>query len=341
MIFLYPKQKSTLIKQADEEVENVQKQYQEGVMTNEERYNRVIEIWSKTNNQLTEDLMEELSKEKSGFNPVYLMAHSGARGSKNQIRQLGGMRGLMAKPSGDIIELPIRSNFKEGLNVLEFFISTNGARKGLADTALKTADAGYLTRRLVDIAQNVVVTEEDCGTINGIEIQALKDGEEVVEMLSARVKGRYVADRVLHPITGEVIVDIDKEIDSETASYIDSVGVEKVIIRSVLSCEAQSDVCRKCYGYNLVTNRTVDIGEAVGVIAAQSIGQPGTQLTMRTFHIGGVATRENEDNFITLKYPVLIGDIVGSRVKLKTGETLMTRKGYLKVAKVFEEYSEK
>lgn len=338
---LVPKGKEKLIKQADKEVTQIQQQYQSGIMTNEERYNRVVELWSRTNDSLTEELMDELSKDNNGFNPIYLMANSGARGSKNQIRQLAGMRGLMAKPSGDIIELPIRSNFKEGLNVLEFFISTNGARKGLADTALKTADAGYLTRRLVDISQNVVVTMEDCGTINGIEMQALKDGEEIVEKLSDRIKGCFTLERITHPITGEIIVDVNEIIDEKKALYIEEVGIEKIMIRSVLSCEAKNGVCQRCYGYNLATNRPVNKGESVGVIAAQSIGQPGTQLTMRTFHIGGVATRDTEDNFIALKYPVLINSISGSRVQLKTGETVMTRKGYLKVSRVFEQLDTK
>ncbi len=336
---LIPKNKETLISQADTEVNQIQQQYRSGVMTNEERYNRVVELWSRTNDKLTEELMEELKQDNNGFNPIYLMAHSGARGSKNQIRQLAGMRGLMAKPSGDIIELPIRSNFKEGLNVLEFFISTNGARKGLADTALKTADAGYLTRRLVDISQNVVVVTEDCNTINGIEIQALKEGEEIVEQLSDRIKGRYALERVIHPITREIIVDVNDAIDERKALYIEEVGIDKVMIRSVLSCEAENGVCQKCYGYNLATNRPVNKGEAVGVIAAQSIGQPGTQLTMRTFHIGGVATRDTEDNFIAFKYPVLIGKVLGNIVSLQSGTMVMTRKGYLKVSRIFAQYA--
>lgn len=336
---LIPKNKQKLIGEADVEVNKIQQQYRNGTMTNEERYNRVVELWSRTNDKLTEDLMEELKQDNVGFNPIYLMAHSGARGSKNQIRQLAGMRGLMAKPSGDIIELPIRSNFKEGLNVLEFFISTNGARKGLADTALKTADAGYLTRRLVDISQNVVVVIEDCNTINGVEIQALKEGEEIVERLSDRIKGRYALERVIHPITGEIIIDVNGAIDERKALYIEEIGIEKVMIRSVLSCEVENGVCQKCYGYNLATNRPVHKGEAVGVIAAQSIGQPGTQLTMRTFHIGGVATRDTEDNFIAFKYPVLIGKVMGNVVFLPSGSMVMTRKGYLKVSRIFAQYA--
>ena len=338
---IIPESKTNLINDADSNVSQVQDQYKKGIITNEERYNRIVEIWSRANEELTNELMDELEKDKNGFNPIYMMASSGARGSRNQIKQLAGMRGLMAKPSGDIIELPIRSNFKEGLNVLEFFISTNGARKGLADTALKTADAGYLTRRLVDVAQNVVVTENDCETINGIEVKALKDGEDIVEALSERIKGSYTLENIYHPISKELVLGINEEISEKTAKYIESIGIDKVMIRSVLSCELQHGVCQKCYGYNLATNNPVQIGEAVGVIAAQSIGQPGTQLTMRTFHIGGVATRESEDNFIALNYPVLINNITGNHVKLKSGNIIMARKGYLFVSQIFEEFNAK
>jgi DNA-directed RNA polymerase subunit beta' len=268
-----------------------------------------------------------------------MMATSGARGSKNQIRQLAGMRGLMAKPSGDIIELPIRSNFKEGLSVIEFFISTNGARKGLADTALKTADAGYLTRRLVDIAQDVVINEEDCGTINGIEMKPLKDGEDIVESLSDRISGRFTLERVKHPITGEIIVDVNQEITDEAAATIEELGIESVRIRTVLTCESKHGVCQKCYGRNLASNKTVNIGEAVGIIAAQSIGQPGTQLTMRTFHIGGVATKGSEENRTVLKYPVIVRTIQGSIVDQDDGTKLFTRKGFIEVSKIFEQIS--
>ena len=262
------------------------------------------------------------------------MANSGARGSRTQIRQLSGMRGLMAKSSGDIIELPIRSNFKEGLSIIEFFISTNGARKGLADTALKTAGAGYLTRRLVDIAQDVVVNELDCGTINGIETKAIKDGEEIVESLVDRICGRFTLERVKHPITGEIIIDVNEEITDEIAQAIEDAGVESVRIRTVLTCEARHGVCQKCYGRNLATNRTVKIGEAVGIIAAQSIGQPGTQLTMRTFHIGGAATSVAEENRTYLRYPVLVREIQGNTVTLESGDRLFTRKGFVNVSKV-------
>ncbi len=329
-----PETKKDLITKANTQVEEIQNQYLQGHITNEERYNRVVEVWSSTNEHITNELMNELRKDRGGFNPVHMMAYSGARGSRTQIRQLGGMRGLMAKPSGEIIELPIRSNFKEGLSVIEFFISTNGARKGLADTALKTADAGYLTRRLVDIAQDVVVNEEDCGTINGLEMRAIKDGEEIVESLRDRVVGRFTLERVRHPITGEIIIDVNQEITDEIADQIEAAGIEHVRIRTVLTCEAKHGVCVKCYGRNLATNRTVDIGEAVGIIAAQSIGQPGTQLTMRTFHIGGAATKISEENRIYLRYPVLVESIAGSTVTLKDGNILFTRKGYITVHRI-------
>jgi len=331
-----PKEKSGLIKLANDEVAKIQKQYQDGVITGEERYNKVVDTWSKTNDELTDVMMKTLKAEKDGFNSIYMMADSGARGSKNQIRQLAGMRGLMAKPSGDIIELPIRSNFKEGLSVIEFFISTNGARKGLADTAMKTADAGYLTRRLVDISQDVVVNEEDCGTINGIDISAIKDGEEIRERLSERIHGRYTLERVKHPITGEIIVDVNEEVTNETAEAIEELGIETVRVRSVLTCEAKHGVCQRCYGRNLANNRGVNIGESVGIIAAQSIGQPGTQLTMRTFHIGGVATKGAEENKTVLKYPVIVKELKVSTVPQADGNLLSTRKGSLTVSKIFE-----
>jgi DNA-directed RNA polymerase subunit beta' len=339
-----PKEKAEMIDKANREVESIQKQYRQGTITQDERYNRVVEVWNRTNDELTAIMMKTLETDRDGFNSIYMMANSGARGSRNQIRQLAGMRGLMAKPSGEIIDLPIRSNFKEGLSVIEFFISTNGARKGLADTALKTAEAGYLTRRLVDIAQDVVVNEDDCGTINGISYSAIKDGEDIVEPLSDRIVGRYTLERVKHPITGELIIDVNEEITEEIALAIEAAGVETVRIRTVLTCEAEHGVCRKCYGRNLATNRSVDIGEAVGTIAAQSIGQPGTQLTMRTFHIGGVATKVSEENRIFLKYPVYIREVTGAHVELPdthaSGGTrwLFTRKGFALVNKVMKDY---
>ncbi|MDR0599888.1 MAG: DNA-directed RNA polymerase subunit beta', partial [Treponema sp.] len=337
-----PKEKTEMIEAANKKVEDIQRQYRQGHITAQERYDRVLDVWNKTNEDLTNIMMKTLEADRDGFNSVYMMANSGARGSRNQIRQLAGMRGLMAKPSGEIIDLPIRSNFKEGLSVIEFFISTNGARKGLADTALKTAEAGYLTRRLVDIAQDVVVNEDDCGTINGISYSAIKDGEDIVEPLRDRIVGRYTLERVKHPITGELIVDVNEEITDEIANQIDEAGVDTVRIRTVLTCEAKHGVCRKCYGRNLATNRSVDIGEAVGTIAAQSIGQPGTQLTMRTFHIGGAATKISEENRTFLKYPVYIREVSGAHVELgdgvSSGHWLFTRKGYAVVNKVMKEY---
>jgi len=333
-----PKEKAEMIDKANKEVESIQKQWRQGHITNEERYNQVVQVWTKANEELTNITMKTLESDRDGFNSIYMMANSGARGSRNQIRQLAGMRGLMAKPSGDLIELPIRSNFKEGLSVIEFFISTNGARKGLADTALKTAEAGYLTRRLVDIAQDMVVNEDDCGTINGTTYSAIKQGEEIVDPLKDRIVGRFTLERVKHPITGELIVDVNEEITEEIAAAIDAAGVESVRIRTVLTCEAKYGVCRKCYGRNLATNRAVDIGEAVGTIAAQSIGQPGTQLTMRTFHIGGVATNVSEESRISLKYPVYIRDVVGTHIQLDNGHFLFSRRGHAIVNKVMREY---
>jgi len=292
---IVPQIKESLVADASAEVDEVVNNYNMGFITNNERYNQIIDIWTHTNSQLTVSLMNQLSKDKQGFNPVYMMLDSGARGSKEQIRQLSGMRGLMAKPQksgaggGEIIENPILSNFKEGLSVLEYFISTHGARKGLADTALKTADAGYLTRRLVDVSQDVIISEEDCGTLRGLTITALKKAEEVVESLYDRILGRVTLHDVYHPHTGGIIIYAGHEITEELARIMDESPLEGVEIRSVLTCESKKGVCAKCYGRNLATGRLVEKGEAVGVIAAQSIGEPGTQLTLRTFHVGGVA----------------------------------------------------
>ncbi|HHU36925.1 MAG TPA: DNA-directed RNA polymerase subunit beta' [Treponema sp.] len=335
---LIPPEKEAMIEVGNKEVASIQEKYQQGHITQDERYNRVVEVWSKTNEELTNIMMKTLENDQAGFNTIYMMATSGARGSRNQIRQLAGMRGLMAKPNGDIIELPIRSNFKEGLTVIEFFISTNGARKGLADTALKTADAGYLTRRLVDIAQDVVVNEEDCGTINGIEYSAIKEGDEIVEALHDRIKGRYTLERVVHPITTDIIIDVNEYVTDEIALEIEAAGVESVKLRTVLTCESKHGVCVKCYGRNLALNKIIEIGEAVGIIAAQSIGQPGTQLTMRTFHIGGTATKISEENRIVLKFPVIIKEVTGAHVELDNGNQLFTRKGVIVANKVLNEY---
>ncbi len=293
-----PEEKEKLIEEATKKVATIQKQYEKGVITDGERYNKIIDIWTHTTNDIAEKLFTHLEKDRGGFNPIYMMADSGARGSKEQIRQLAGMRGLMAKPQkkmtgqmGEIIEDPITANFREGLSVLEYFISTHGARKGLADTALKTADAGYLTRRLVDVAQDVIITEADCNTILGIRIGDLKEGEEIIEPLADRILGRVAAEDVFDPQTQEVIVEAGALIDEDTAEKIADSGLETVRIRSVLTCEAKRGVCAACYGRNLATGKLVEIGEAVGVMAAQSIGEPGTQLTLRTFHIGGTASR--------------------------------------------------
>ena len=295
---IVPDSKIKLIKEADDKIEEVSMNYGMGLITENERYNQVIDIWTHTNSQLTETLMTQLSEDKDGFNNIYMMYHSGARGSKEQIRQLGGMRGLMAKPqktlkgsAGEIIENPILANFKEGLSVLEYFISTHGARKGLADTALKTADAGYLTRRLVDVAQDVIITEHDCGTLRGITITALKENEDVIEPLGERILGRVILDDLYDPISGELIANDGDSINEEIANKIEESSIEEVEIRSVLTCESKMGVCAKCYGRNLANNRLVQVGEAVGVVAAQSIGEPGTQLTLRTFHVGGTAQR--------------------------------------------------
>jgi DNA-directed RNA polymerase subunit beta' len=334
---IIPKEKKPMMDKANKEVEDIVSQYSKGIITAEERYNRVCDIWARTNEDLTKIMMDDLAKDKDGFNTIYMMAKSGARGSPKQISQLAAMRGLMAKPNGDIIELPIRANFKEGLSVIEFFISTNGARKGLSDTALKTADAGYMTRRLVDVAQDVVINEEDCGTINGIDYAAVKDGDEIIEHLADRIVGHYTIERVIHPITGELLCDVNQYITDELAKTIEDAGVEKVKLRTVLTCEAKHGICMKCYGKNLARNKIVEIGEAVGIIAAQSIGQPGTQLTMRTFHVGGTASKVTEENRIVLKYTALIENISGTHVITRDGNWLFTRKGYMMVTKILNQ----
>ena len=305
-----PGEKLKLIEEAQEEVDEITDNYLNGFITNNERYNQVIDIWTRITNRVTKHLLNQLATDDDGFNPIFMMLDSGARGSKEQIRQLGGMRGLMAKPrkhvsgggAGEIIENPIIANFKEGLSVLEYFISTHGARKGLADTALKTADAGYLTRRLHDVAQDVVVREEDCGTLRGLNISALKDNEEVVESLFERILGRTALHNIYDPISKEVVVKAGDEITEEKARYIERSPIDAVEIRSVLTCETRNGVCEKCYGRNLANNKMVQKGEAVGVIAAQSIGEPGTQLTLRTFHVGGTASKIASESQISAKH---------------------------------------
>ena len=288
-----------------------------GLITNNERYNQVIDVWTSANATLTELAMKRISQDQQGFNSVFMMLDSGARGSKEQIRQLTGMRGLMAKPKkasssgGEIIENPILSNFKEGLSILEYFISTHGARKGLADTALKTADAGYLTRRLVDVAQDVIVNYVDCNTLRGVSVEALKKNEEIVETLGERILGRVSLHDVYNPLSNEIIVSAGEEISEDKVKLIESSPIDKVEVRSPLSCESPKGVCSKCYGRNLATGKMVQNGEAVGVVAAQSIGEPGTQLTLRTFHVGGVAGNISEENKLTAKFDgkVVIEDL--------------------------------
>ncbi len=305
---IIPAEKEAIVKEGYDAVEEVMQNYSMGFITNNERYNQIIDIWTHVNSKLTNVLMKQMTEANQGFNSVFMMLDSGARGSKDQIRQLAGMRGLMAKPQkagaegGQIIENPILANFKEGLSVLEYFISTHGARKGLADTALKTADAGYLTRRLVDVAHDVIIHEEDCGTLRGLVCTEIKNNDEVVASLGERILGRVSVHDIVDPITGEIIVAAGEEINDAAADRIDASPIEQVEIRSVLTCESKKGVCAKCYGRNLSNNRLVQLGEAVGVIAAQSIGEPGTQLTLRTFHVGGVASNIAAVNSVTSRY---------------------------------------
>lgn len=303
-----PEEKEILVEKANKVIDNIFANYNMGLITNNERYNQVIDVWTNTNIELTEIAMSRLKSDRQGFNSVYMMLDSGARGSKEQIRQLIGMRGLMAKPQkygasgGEVIENPILSNFKEGLSILEYFISTHGARKGLADTALKTADAGYLTRRLVDVAQDVIVKNEDCGTLRGIKIEALKKNDEIIEPISERVLGRVVLNDIINPKNGEVILKSGEEITEDYLDIINSLSITSIDVRSALTCDNTKGICAKCYGRNLATGKMVKIGEAVGVVAAQSIGEPGTQLTLRTFHVGGTAGNISQESSIVAKY---------------------------------------
>ncbi|NMC64318.1 MAG: DNA-directed RNA polymerase subunit beta', partial [SAR324 cluster bacterium] len=311
---IIPDSKSEMLQEADTKVMEIDNQYQEGLITSGERYNKVVDIWSDVGDRVADELMRvistsEFTDEKTGnkkhsasFNSIFIMSDSGARGSVQQIRQLAGMRGLMAKPDGSIIEQPIKANLREGLSVLQYFVSTHGARKGLADTALKTANSGYLTRRLVDVAQDSIVTERDCGTTAGLEITALVEGGEEIESLANRILGRVAAEDIRDPITNEVLVCRNEEIDEEKAALITSAGLDRVLIRSVLTCEAEHGVCISCYGRDLARGHLVNLGEAIGVIAAQSIGEPGTQLTMRTFHIGGAALGRVEQTFLESRF---------------------------------------
>ena len=341
-----PQRKAEILAQSKAEVAMVEEQYQEGLITEGEKYNKVVDIWAKATDEIAFEMMEEMRREiitveepdpdhpegpplahqeeVASFNPVFMMADSGARGSKDQMRQLAGMRGLMAKPSGEIIETPITANFREGLTVLQYFISTHGARKGLADTALKTANSGYLTRRLVDVAQDAVITEDDCGTIDGIFVTPLVEGGEIIERVGDRVLGRDALEDIVDPHTGEVLVEANQEIDEDAARRIEEAGLEKVQIRSVLTCQTRRGVCARCYGRDLAHGTSVSIGEAIGILAAQSIGEPGTQLTMRTFHIGGTASRRAEQSlhvargkgWVRFDNPKLVRDRLGELVNL-------------------------
>jgi len=320
---IIPPEKHDMIASANKQVDGIMANYNMGLITNNERYNQVIDIWTSTNAELTELSMKRIREDQQGFNSVYMMLDSGARGSKEQIRQLTGMRGLMAKPKksnaggGEIIENPILSNFKEGLSILEYFISTHGARKGLADTALKTADAGYLTRRLVDVSQDVIIYSEDCGTLRGIEVSALKKNEEVIESLEDRIVGRTSLHDVYNPLTEELLVSSGQHIDDNVARRIEESPIESIEVRSALTCEAKMGICSKCYGRNLATGKMVQRGEAVGVVAAQSIGEPGTQLTLRTFHVGGIAGNISEENKLVVKF-----DGIAEIEDLKTVESI-------------------
>ncbi len=328
-----PKVKKDLVKDAEKQVVAVQQQYLDGAITNGERYNKVIEIWSGITERVADEMFAamQLEDKKGAINPIYVMADSGARGSKQQIRQLSGMRGLMAKPSGEIIETPITANFREGLTVLQYFISTHGARKGLADTALKTADSGYLTRRLVDVAQDVIISEYDCGTVDGIYVGSIVESGEIIEPLRDRIVGRVSLEKI-KDYEGNVIVDINQEITEELAGSIQSAGIERVKIRSVLTCESKRGVCVMCYGRNLASGRLVELGEATGVIAAQSIGEPGTQLTMRTFHIGGTASRVSEQSRLEAKTHGFVRFVNMQTVRSKSGDlVVMNRNGSIAV----------
>ncbi|MFA4842264.1 MAG: DNA-directed RNA polymerase subunit beta', partial [Candidatus Omnitrophota bacterium] len=322
-----PVEKPLVLKESREEVAKVEEQYHRGIITDSERKSKVIDIWT----HATDKISDLLFKGMEPFNPIFMMADSGARGSRLQVRQLAGMRGLMAKPSGEIIESPITANFREGLTVLEYFISTHGARKGLADTALKTADAGYLTRRLVDVAQEVIVTELDCGTLNGITVAAIIEGDEEVVSLKERVSGRVAMDNIVDIITDEVVVETGAEVTEEKANMIEKLGIEKIRIRSALTCETGRGICCKCYGRNLGTGRQVEVGEAVGVVAAQSIGEPGTQLTMRTFHIGGTASRIVEQSFLKSKNKGLVKYHNLRTVKKNKDSIVLNRNGFISI----------
>ncbi|MGB2761067.1 MAG: DNA-directed RNA polymerase subunit beta', partial [Maribacter stanieri] len=339
---IIPAEKMDMIGEANGQVDGIMANYNMGLITNNERYNQVIDVWTSTNAQLTELAMKRIREDQQGFNSVYMMLDSGARGSKEQIRQLTGMRGLMAKPKkstaggGEIIENPILSNFKEGLSILEYFISTHGARKGLADTALKTADAGYLTRRLVDVSQDVIINTEDCETLRGVEVQALKKNEEIVESLGERILGRVSLHDVYNPMTEELVLQAGQQIMEVDVKRVEASPIEKIEVRSALTCEADKGICAKCYGRNLSTNKMVQRGEAVGVVAAQSIGEPGTQLTLRTFHVGGIAGNISEDNKLEVRFSGIaeiedLRTVTGEGSDGKPAEIVISRTSEIKV----------
>ncbi len=334
-----PAEKGPLVEKAGEEVLKVYKQYRDGLITNGERYNKVIDIWAHVTEKVSEEMFRELEdedekivrgEEDKDFNSIFIMADSGARGSSQQLRQLAGMRGLMAKPSGEIIETPITANFREGLSVIQYFISTHGARKGLADTALKTANSGYLTRRLVDVAQDIIILEEDCGTLRGIDIFSLVEAGEIIQPLSERILGRTTLEDIIDPFTNDVLIKANELIDEEAVEIVENAGIERVRIRSNLTCESHQGLCAKCYGRNLANNDWTEIGEPVGVIAAQSIGEPGTQLTMRTFHIGGTASRVVEQTTLSTKKGGIVKYAGLRTIKSQRGEIIvMNRNGHL------------
>ncbi len=338
-----PQAKPQILNSAFDQVKEIERQYNEGLITEGEKYNKAVDIWAKATEDVAAHMMKEIAiekvidedgnaKETESFNSIFMMADSGARGSKDQMRQLAGMRGLMAKPSGEIIETPITANFREGLTVLQYFISTHGARKGLADTALKTANSGYLTRRLVDVSQDVIISEKDCGTLDGIQVEALMEAGEIIQRLGDRILGRIAHEDIIDPVTNEVLVEAGEQIDEPRVQVIEDAGIEKVFIRSALTCRSERGICSMCYGRDLALGKIIQIGEAVGIIAAQSIGEPGTQLTMRTFHIGGTASKSIERTSITNRYPGTIKFLNLSTVVNREGELIaMNRNGEISV----------
>ncbi len=335
---LIPNEKNEIIEETMNEAKKNSDNYQNGIISDEERYQKNISLWSYANDQITNKMMNNLELAEDGFNTLYIMAKSGARGSKQQVRQLAGMRGLMAKPTGDIIDMPIISNFKEGLNVIEYFISTHGARKGLSDTALKTADAGYLTRKLVDITQDVIITSLDCNTIKGIDVYPIKLGNEIIEKLSERVVGRFTLEDIVNPFTEEVLLKAGSLITEEIAEKIDELEIEKVTIYTVVTCDAERGVCQKCYGVNLANRNLVDIGEPVGIIASQSIGQPGTQLTMRTFHIGGTASSEVREPYFKAPSDLVIVKLPENLITNSDNKLMATRRVFITLAGVYSSW---